>query len=263
METIQVREIRIRIGKAIQKLRQEEGVSAQFLAKVINVTQPTISRIEAGIASISAENLCVIAKNFNKPLSYFLGEQSSLVYNEKDILRAGLVYYGATHLKSKRNIFILHHYRTYADFLNSALNEVSDSRFTNALAATLFFQAYKNELNETRIISTVTHERLIKNLFDILIIILAAENLLSLQTLKYTDFSSEGLRSHPSFIPISTLESDMGYRSHLVKSSRAFESLRSFKNNIEKKVSFDLSNIKGITPQSVMEFIWKSIEKNG
>src|SRR3989338_9068623 len=100
MESFQAREFRNRIGSAIKRLRKEEKISAAFLAKVLKVTQPTISRIEAGTSSIPAENLCFLASTFNRPLSYFVGEQSKLVINEKDIIRAGLVFYGARHLKS-------------------------------------------------------------------------------------------------------------------------------------------------------------------
>ena len=137
MEPVDVREFRGRIGRAIRKLRQEEGISASFLAKVLGVTQPTISRIENGTTSISAEKLCFLARSFNRPLSYFVGEQSPVHYDEDDILRAGLVAYGGTHLKAKRTISVEKYYRTYADFLNAALNEVGDARFAAALATTL------------------------------------------------------------------------------------------------------------------------------
>lgn len=164
MEPVEVREFRNRIGRAIRKLRTEEGISAQFLAGVLRVTQPTISRIEAGTTSIAAEKLFFLAKSFNRPLSYFIGERSSIHYEEDDILGAGLVRYGAHHLKSKRTIDIAAYYRTYADFLNAALSEVDDARFAAALATTLYHQAAEGKLKSTRISSTVQHERLRLNL---------------------------------------------------------------------------------------------------
>ncbi|MBU4485045.1 helix-turn-helix domain-containing protein [bacterium] len=164
MEPIEIKEFRNRIGRAIRKLREEEGVSAQFLARILGVTQPTVSRIENGNTSIAAEKLCFLAKSFNRQLSYFIGDQSALIHDEEDVLRAGLVSYGAKHLKSKRTIDICEYYRTYADFLNVALTEVDDPRFTAALATTLYKQTAENKLKITRIISTITHERLISNL---------------------------------------------------------------------------------------------------
>lgn len=164
MEPIEIRDFRNRIGKAVRRLRDEERVSAKFLAKVIGVTQPTISRIESGTTSISADKLCFLAKSFNRPLSFFVGEQSPLLYDEEDILRAGLVFYGAKNLKCKRTINIREHYHTYTDFLNAALTEVDDPRFAAALATTLYLQTAKNKLKETKIISTINHEKLISNL---------------------------------------------------------------------------------------------------
>lgn len=167
MEPLELKEFRARIGRAIRKLRGEEKISAQFLAKIIAVTQPTISRIENGTTSISAERLCFLAKSFNRHLSFFVGEQSPVTYNNKDILSAGLVFYGATHLKSKRNINVEDHYRTYSDFLNDALKSGNDTRFIAALGATIFIQALKNHLNPLHIISTVTNARLQSRLYQI------------------------------------------------------------------------------------------------
>lgn len=168
MESALIRDFRVRIGSSIRRLREEERISAQFLAKVLGVTQPTISRIENGTASISAEKLCFLAKSFNHPLSYFVGERSVVSQNEDDILRAGLVFYGARHLKSKRTIDVREHYRTYADFLNSALSEVDDARFASALAATLYKRSADGQLRVTKIIATVQHEQLIVNLIALI-----------------------------------------------------------------------------------------------
>lgn len=171
MEPIEVREFKNRIGRAIRNLRKEEGISASFLAKVLGVTQPTISRIENGTTSIAAEKLCFLAKSFNRPLTYFIGERSSIDYDHEDILRAGLVYYGARHLKSKRTIDIREHYNTYADFLNAALSEVDDPRFAAALATTLYHQAATNKLKPNRILAVVQNKRLIANLQALLFIL--------------------------------------------------------------------------------------------
>lgn len=164
MEPTELREFRARIGRAIKRLRDEEGISAQYLAKVLRVTQPTVSRIESGTSSISAENLCFLSKTFNRPLAYFIGEQSPISYDEIDILYAGLAYYGATQIKYKRTINVSEHYKTYADFLNVALNSVEESRIAAALATTLYFQAAKNKLPIVRIITTLRHTLLISNL---------------------------------------------------------------------------------------------------
>lgn len=168
MESFQIKEFRSRIGSAIKILRKEEKISAAFLAKVLDVTQPTISRIEAGISSIPAEKLCFLAATFNHPLSYFVGEQSKVVVNEADIIRAGLVFYGARHLKAKAGIDASEHYKNYADLLKAALSEAEDPRIANAIGATLYQQASLNDLNVTKIITTITHKKLVSNLYLIL-----------------------------------------------------------------------------------------------
>ncbi len=164
MEPVEIKLFRARIGKAIKKLREEERISAKFLAKVLGTTQPTISRIESGAASITSEKLCFLAKSFNRPLSFFIGEQSSIINSEEDVLKAGLVFYGAKVIKSKRTIDIGEHYRTYPDFLNEALSEAEDPRIAAAIATTLFKQGLENNLNITKILTTVRHERLLINL---------------------------------------------------------------------------------------------------
>lgn len=172
MESVEIREFRSRIGRAIRALRDEERISAHKLAKILGVTQSTVSRIENGTTSISAERLCFLARVFNRPLSYFIGEQSPLAYDEEDILRAAAVHYGASHLKCKRIIDARLHYKTYADFLRAALNDISESRFAAAVAATLYHQAAHGGINHTRIITTVAHERLIANLLLIIELII-------------------------------------------------------------------------------------------
>lgn len=172
MEPVELREFRNRIGRAIRLLRDEERISARVLARTLGVTQSTVSRIESGSTSISAERLCFLARVFNRPLSYFIGEQSPLVYDEEDILKAAAVHYGASHLKCKRTIDVREHYKTYADFLRVALNDVGEPRFAAAVAATLYHQAARGLINSTRIISTIAHERLIVNLLCIIKLII-------------------------------------------------------------------------------------------
>lgn len=168
METTQIRELRSRIGRAIRRLRKEERVSASYLAKVLGVSQSTVSRVEAGSLSLPAEKLCFLAQSFNRPLSFFVGEQSPTAYTSEDILRAGLVHYGASHLKAKRTIDVQKHFKTYEGFLNSALFEVSDPRFAAALATTLYRQAAQNKINPIRVVAGLQHRELARYLLTIL-----------------------------------------------------------------------------------------------
>lgn len=226
MESIQSREFRNRIGSAIKRLRTEEHLNAAFLAKVLGVSQPTISRIEAGVSSIPAEKLCLLATTFNRPLSYFVGEQSRLVINEKDLIRAGLVRYGARHLRSKAGINLDEHYRNYADLLNSALTEAGDSRIAHAIAATLYQQAVQNKLNSTSVITTVTHRKLLANLWVILEATIAACH-------------------------------SIEYQKPRVQKSSAEDRLKELRQEIEKEGNIILgeTNLPEVDPKSIAIFI--------
>lgn len=171
MATTEIREMRARIGRAIRKLREEEGISAQYLAKVLGVTQPTISRIESGATSIAAENLFFIAQSFNRPIAFFVGDQSPAVQDAQDVLRAGLAQYGATHLKAKRNIDIKQHYKTYEEFVNAALYEANEPRFAAALATTIYEQAAKGRINVLRLTTAVKHDLLARYLLSLVMFI--------------------------------------------------------------------------------------------
>jgi len=168
METTQIRELRNRIGRAIKSLRKEERISSSYLAKVLGLSQSTVSRIESGTLSLPAEKLCFLAQSFNRPLAFFVGEQSPTTYSNEDILRAGLVYYGATHLKAKRTIDVSTYYKTYEEFLNAALYEIDDPRFAVALATTLYKQIYDNKINPIRVVAGLEHLELARYLLAII-----------------------------------------------------------------------------------------------
>jgi transcriptional regulator with XRE-family HTH domain len=168
MESTKIRELRTRIGRAVRTLRKEERISASYLAKVLGVSQSTVSRIESGVLSLPAEKLCFLAQSFNRPLSFFVGEQSTTTYSNEDILRAGLVQYGASQLKAKRTIDVHEHYRTYEEFLNAALYEVDDPRFAASLATTVYRQAADNAINPIRVVAGLQHIELARYLLAIL-----------------------------------------------------------------------------------------------
>ncbi|HPW46072.1 MAG TPA: helix-turn-helix transcriptional regulator [bacterium] len=168
MELHEIKELRVRIGRAIRKLRDEERISAAFVGELLGVAASTISRIESGSLSISAEHLFFLARRFNRPISFFLGEQSSVVHSSEDFLRAALVKYGATQLKAKSSIDVDTRWFSYEDFLASALTYVKEPRIVEAIAATLYFQAEKNQLNDFRILSLLQNKRLIAVLAGII-----------------------------------------------------------------------------------------------
>jgi len=179
MELHEIKELRGRIGRAIRKLRDEERVSAAFVGGLLGVAASTISRIESGSLSISAEHLFFLARRFNRPISFFLGAQSRVVQSDADYLRAALVKYGATHLKAKSTIDVGERWFSYEDFLASALTYIKDTRIVEAIAATLYFQAGKNQLNDFRILALLENKRLIAALAGIVRLVEDASGLIS------------------------------------------------------------------------------------
>ncbi len=59
------------IGQNIEKLMTKNEISHRQLAKIIEVTHPTISKYLSGEQTIDSEKLSKIAKYFNKPFDYF------------------------------------------------------------------------------------------------------------------------------------------------------------------------------------------------
>lgn len=163
MSAKELDEFKRRVGAAIKKLRGEECVTAFALSRIIGLTQSTISRIESGRTSITVERLCLLAREFNRPLSYFIGEQSPLDYNERDIIQAALAEYGASHLKRKRTINVREHFGAYTDVLNAALAEADDARIAAAIISTLYVQASRGALKPAKIAADIINKRLIAN----------------------------------------------------------------------------------------------------
>ena len=64
------------IGKKIQKAREEAGLSQEELASRLGYTQAALSNYELGKRRLYLANIEQIARELNKPLSYFLEESS-------------------------------------------------------------------------------------------------------------------------------------------------------------------------------------------
>ncbi|MBI4768278.1 MAG: helix-turn-helix transcriptional regulator [Deltaproteobacteria bacterium] len=62
------------IGKKIQKAREEAGLSQEELASRLGYSQAALSNYELGKRRLYLANIEQIARELNKPLSYFLDE---------------------------------------------------------------------------------------------------------------------------------------------------------------------------------------------
>lgn len=61
-----------KIGKMIQKAREEAGLSQEELASRLGLTQAALSNYELGKRRLYLKNIEQIAKVLNKPLNYFM-----------------------------------------------------------------------------------------------------------------------------------------------------------------------------------------------
>jgi transcriptional regulator with XRE-family HTH domain len=68
------------IGQRIQKAREEAGLSQEELASRLGYTQAALSNYELGKRRLYLANIEQIAKELNKPLSYFI-DDSAIVSN--------------------------------------------------------------------------------------------------------------------------------------------------------------------------------------
>jgi transcriptional regulator with XRE-family HTH domain len=69
------------IGKKIQKAREEAGLSQEEMASRLGYTQAAFSNYELGKRRLYLANIEQIARELDKPLSYFL-EEPQLTANE-------------------------------------------------------------------------------------------------------------------------------------------------------------------------------------
>lgn len=83
----------ILIGRQVKNLRKENNLTMINLAKKLNISQPTLSRIESGSQEISFSILETICNEFNISLSEFFrkvegkNERQKIEIHENDSLR--------------------------------------------------------------------------------------------------------------------------------------------------------------------------------
>lgn len=66
------------LGKNIRKYRKQNNISQENLARLLNVTQPCITRYEKGIIEISTYNLYKISRYLNISIDRLINEQETI-----------------------------------------------------------------------------------------------------------------------------------------------------------------------------------------
>jgi transcriptional regulator with XRE-family HTH domain len=68
-----------KVAMKIQEARKELGYSAEYVANKLNIAASTYSNWENGNTELSISKIEQIAEFFNKPISYFLDIQATVV----------------------------------------------------------------------------------------------------------------------------------------------------------------------------------------
>ncbi|MDC9615480.1 helix-turn-helix transcriptional regulator [Xenorhabdus khoisanae] len=62
------------VGERIRKQRKKKGVTTQYLAERIGLSQQQVARFEKGINKINVGYLAIIARELNTPISWFFSD---------------------------------------------------------------------------------------------------------------------------------------------------------------------------------------------
>lgn len=82
-------DFKMMIGKKLREAREEMGLEQKDIAQELGIGESAYGHIESGRSSIKAEYLIQLPKIFNKPLSWFVGENvelTNLTTNEQYLL---------------------------------------------------------------------------------------------------------------------------------------------------------------------------------
>lgn len=71
------------VGEQLKKARRQKGLTQTELANKLNCSEMMVSRYEVGLNNIPTKKLEKIAKILNKSVSYFFGEEDSVITGQK------------------------------------------------------------------------------------------------------------------------------------------------------------------------------------
>ena len=72
------------VGLKIKKLREERGISQEFIANELRISQSSYGRLEKNDSRLTAPRLLEIAEVLNVAVSVFFGEKATQVIKENN-----------------------------------------------------------------------------------------------------------------------------------------------------------------------------------
>jgi len=108
------------IRERIKQARIESGETQEILATTLQKTRVAVSDLERGRVSVSAADLLLIARHFNKPISYFFPDYVKVTEGDLSPLDEELVKLFWELPKTQKHI-ALEYVRQQVDVINKAL----------------------------------------------------------------------------------------------------------------------------------------------
>lgn len=118
------------IGLQLRALRKGRGLAQEDLSKILGISQSTLSEIELGQSSLSAEQFIQVLKFFNVPASHF----DSTPGASSGALQKALVAHGATHLVEDPDLLPSEHLVRVDEVVRETLVAGENPRALTALA---------------------------------------------------------------------------------------------------------------------------------
>ena len=143
----QIEKYRQEIAKKIRQLRQERQWTQKELAKLLGLSQNRLSEIESGQGSFTAEQLLLLSKNFNVPVSDFVTSKGKA--DQK--IQNALARLGATHLLENQAALPSEKLDRAVNLIYETLVGADSSRQIAALGPVIVNFAAPPTLNKLRI----------------------------------------------------------------------------------------------------------------
>ena len=143
----QIEKYRQEIAQKIRQLRQERQWTQKELAKLLGLSQNRLSEIEGGQGSFTAEQLLLLSKDFNVPVSDFVSPKGKA--DQK--IQNALARRGATHLLENQASLPSEKLEQVVNLIYETLIAADSSRQIAALGPVIVNYATPPTLNKLRI----------------------------------------------------------------------------------------------------------------
>jgi transcriptional regulator with XRE-family HTH domain len=142
------------LSQNLRAIRKRKGLTTTDLAKILGVSQAKVSYIENSKGVLSAEDVAILSRKLNVPVTeFFRGLDSTVEVSNRQQLVSWLVQYGAVLLAKPTGIVLKE--IPFEDVVNEALGFIEDDRIFKGFCVALISQAASSEINIDRIFALI------------------------------------------------------------------------------------------------------------